>query len=74
MTSDISIQPVIKKDQREDAKKDVKILIKNWCGLEFFTEKWKKTKNEIPVLIDMENYCRTVQQFCCSLSTSSSQI
>lgn len=29
MNSDISIQPAIKKDQREDAKKDVKILIKN---------------------------------------------
>lgn len=44
MNSDISIQPVIKKDQREDAKKDVKILIKNWCGLEFLTENGRKPR------------------------------
>lgn len=43
-----------------------------WPGV--FNREWKKTKTEIPVLIDMEKSCRTVQQFCCSLSTSSSQI
>lgn len=66
INSNISIQSATKKDQKENAQEDSKINQKWMC----LGQKWKKTKSQLQVLIDMEKYCKTVQPFWCSLNTS----